>query len=137
MEDGLRTIWYGADFKYKWLPSRRKSFTLAGEFMRQTRDVVDTTGTRSTIEPFGFFAYTTYQFWRNWYLGGFADFTQSKFDVDHERLGYGGYAGYSLYEETAVLRLLVRRDEFTDDPHETSVILQILFGMGPHRPHRF
>jgi hypothetical protein len=133
-EDDLRATWYGGDGKFKWRPSRRTGLEIAAEVMAQRRSQPEA-GTRT---PLGAFGSVNYQFWRNWNLGGLVDYVELPEDPALHLLGFGGFAGYSLYEETAVIRLLVRSDDLPGDlGKETIVKLQLLFGLGPHKPHTF
>lgn len=47
------------------------------------------------------------------------------------------FAGFSLLEETTVFRLAVERRWLADKDPVHTVSAQLLFGMGPHKPHQF
>jgi hypothetical protein len=130
----LRGTWYGGDAKFRWRPSRRTSLDIAAEVMAQERKQ-PAVGIRT---PLGAFGYFNYQFWRNWNIGALVDYVEVPENPSQALLGFGGFAGYSLYEETAVIRLLVRNDDLPGNlGSETLVKLQLLFGLGPHRAHTF
>lgn len=131
-----RTIWYDLNAKFKWVPNRRTAFTAEAEIMFQDRDVETLTGT-GTTHPMGFFVYADYVFGRHWNVGPFVDYAQDPHQTDLSQTGVGGFLGYSVFEETTVFRLMVRHDSYPDGESGMSGILQVLFGLGPHRPHQF
>jgi len=132
----LRMVWYDVNAKFKWRPNRRTAFTVEGEIMVQCRDVETSTGIETT-HPMGFFVYADYVFGRHWNVGPLLDYAQDPFDPDLSQTGVGAFAGYSVFEETTVFRLLDRHDSYPDGESGISGTLQVLFGLGPHKPHQF
>lgn len=130
----LRATWIGVDGKFKWRPSARTSFEVAGTFLAQRRKVPG----GSSDTPAGAFGYFNYQFWGNWNFGALAEYTQLAFDSDLNQKGYGAFAGYSIYDETTTIRLLVRNDDLPGSlGSETGVQLQLVTGLGKHKPNSF
>ncbi len=73
-----------------------------------------------------------------------------RFDNKNSTLALTGFAGFALVEETTLIRLYGRYMKFNihdssllANPNETSkksqflVGLQVIFSMGPHKPHQF
>ena len=85
----------------------------------------------------GLFSYASLQLRRHWNVGALVDFVELPDGTGRDRAGAGVFAGYSLFEESTVLRALVRRDELPDGAEETGVQVQVVFGLGPHKPHEF
>lgn len=146
--EDLRAVWFGGDLKYKWRPNRDRSLTVAGEVHAQRRDVdrhdeevlataqvEDHEDTQSFLGAFGFF---DYRLKRHWNVGALVDYVEPLEHEGESRLGLGGFVGYSVFEESTVIRMLVRHDDMPGDAGgETRVVAQILFGMGPHKPHQY
>ena len=135
-DSGLRATWFGADFKYKWRPDARRSFSLVGELLQHRQEVAGTAGV-STEDAIGIFAAADLQVRRHWNFGALIDHTQLAEDADSDRTGVGIFAGYSLFEETTLVRFLVRRDAASGQDEETTYQLQLVSSMGPHKPHQF
>jgi hypothetical protein len=150
-EEGARRWTWGADFKFRRKPDRYRSFTIVGEYL----------GNRQPIEPHeaeeplgagvthegeeheylnrhGLFGYLDYQFRQRYNLGVMGDWVQGAEDADEELWRIGGFAGFAPVEETSLLRLLVtyNKDVATDEGY-WSGILQLIFSLGPHKPHAF
>lgn len=76
--------------------------------------------------------------------------TRAPFDDKNSTVAYSVYTGFSLLEETTLFRLVARYAKFnisdpalltvptmTSKPGEFSLVLQMIFSMGPHKPHEF
>ena len=146
----LRNTWFGGDFKLKYRPDRRTSLTVAAEVVNHHRQVHEIHGlapgilgaaqdeARTTVKPVGFFAYADYQFNRRWNVGALADYVQTVEDTDESQFGLGGFAGFGMFEESALLRLLVRHDTMPfDREDEWNAQFQLIFSLGPHKPHQY
>ena len=48
-----------------------------------------------------------------------------------------GFAGFSLMEETTMFRIAAERRWLTGSSPINTIEAQILFSMGPHKPHQF
>lgn len=139
VHEGHRNVWFGGDYKLKWRPHRRTSFEVAGEIIVHRGDLEPAeAGTITSETSVGTFHYLDYQLSRQWNAGALVDYAQHALDSGEDMLGLGLFAGYSLFEESTVIRLLVRHDDFSDDPDPRwSLQLQLVFGLGPHKPHVF
>ncbi len=124
--DGPRHL-AGLDFKFKWRPDRFRSFTCQG-------DIFALRGEES--EPtWAAYTFVNLQFNQVWNAGVVLDYAS-----DIEEAVYasaGGFFGSSPVEESSVLRLRVHWAVHGDEAPELSIMGQIIWGLGPHKPHRF
>jgi hypothetical protein len=144
--DDLKTRIANIDWKLKWRPDAYRAFIWIAEAMYSDRDVAIHHGGEEheeeheleRIEAFGVFSSLQLRFRRVWDAGVFADFSQDA-EIKNAETGAGGtWIGYMPAEETARFSLVYRREtsdlyEFTDN----SVVFQIVWALGPHKPHPF
>jgi hypothetical protein len=133
------------DFKYKWRPSVYQSLVFIGESMVNSRRIDntfesngDTAVESKDINSFGAFSAIDYQFKRRFNIGVFVDYSQTPEADSIYQIGYGVFAGFSLAEETYRISLLLRQDDGKDgkEPYQTAIV-QLLWSLGPHKPHTF
>lgn len=133
------------DCKYKWRPDVYHSLTVAGEAMFSDREFPiidaisgDTLDGSDKVSALGFFGVVDYQFKRRFNIGALVDYSQNPDNDEFYQIGYGLFGGFSLAEETFRTNLLIRQDNGKDweKPYQ-SVILQLLWSLGPHKPHQF
>lgn len=127
---------FGADGKLKWKPDMYRSFSVIGEFTMNQR-TVEHDEEEEDVTSHGLFAALDWQFMRRYNAGLFYDYTQEAVDSEVSRYGYGLFAGFSLAEETTRFSLLLRRDDGDEFDTYNTVMLQILWSLGPHKPHQF
>jgi hypothetical protein len=150
-EEGARRWIWGGDAKFRWKPDRYRSFTVVGEY----------TGNRQPIEAHevpvsapagaaqegdaheylnrhGLFGYFDFQFRQRYNIGAMGDWVQGAEDETEKFWRLGGFVGFAPVEETSLLRLLVayNKDVAADNGY-WSGILQLVFSLGPHKPHAF
>ncbi len=89
------------------------------------------------VDPTGWFASADLNLDSRWNVGGFAESTTERLHDDETTSRYGGFVGYGLLEESTLFRLVGRVTDPEDGDRATEVIVQTLFGLGPHRPHRY
>jgi hypothetical protein len=137
---GGRTTMGDLDLKYKWRPDMYRSVVFVVESMVGSRLVSggDGSGPPTRVTAAGLFASLDVQFRRQYDAGAFLDYSQTPTLEKPFQTGYGLFAGFSLVEETYRLGLLLRRDQGSAlaRPYQT-VILQLLWSLGPHKPHQF
>ncbi len=81
---------------------------------------------------------------------GLSNTARAPLDDKNSTTAYSVYTGFSLLEETTLFRLVARYAKFniadpsllavptmTSKPGEFSLVLQMIFSMGPHKPHEF
>ncbi len=136
---GTKTTVYGADIKTKVPFSSLTNLTLQGEYFYNNSSVVvdTTTGDTSHMGRQGFYAFADLRFKQRWNAGAIYDQYNP---VENKNLTYRaikGFAGYSLLEETTMLRLTYERFKPENSPAVHTVMFQVLFSMGPHKAHQF
>ncbi|MCK4577432.1 MAG: hypothetical protein KAU50_01500, partial [Candidatus Marinimicrobia bacterium] len=116
----------GLDFKFKWRPDRFRSFTWQGEYF-----LVDN-GEPETVHAA--YTFTNLQFNQVWNAGMVLDYCS---DMEEENyLGTGIFVGYSPAEHSSVFRLRMHQGTHGDEK-EFTVMGQIIWALGPHKPHKF
>ena len=153
----LNYFYGGADFKYKYRPDSYTSLTIQGEALWNRRDVLRrddlNLDKENAINTFGAFIYVDYRFNRIFSIGGKYDFTYGIIGDDqhyHTRAnddqnnttGIEGWLGFYPVEETLALRLGIQHLMFsyadgTERDAETTINLQLIFSLGPHKAHPF
>ena len=151
----------GIDFKYKYRPDSYTALVIQGEGLWNYRDVLRQTngnsssaiGIEETISTFGYFLYLDYRFDKIFSIGAKYDFTygipgdEPSFntlgnDNQNKTTGIEGWIGYYPIEETLVLRLglqhlMYHLADATGIDSETTINLQLIFSLGPHKAHPF
>lgn len=149
----------GIDFKYKYKPDTYTSFTIQGEGVLNYRDVIRENELLNehilgeTINSFGGFLYLDYQFNKIFSVGVKYDFTYGIIgdeigtatlgnDDQNKTTGISGWFGYYPLEETLALRVGLEHLNFdyvdgTKRDGETTIKLQMIFSLGPHKAHAF
>jgi hypothetical protein len=129
--DTKTKVW-GMDIKSKIHPSLTSVLTLSAEWMQ--RD--DERHELSDAKRSGFLAVADYKFHERWNTGLLYDQYESAETGGNDK-SIKAFGGFSVLEETTTLRLSV--EHFIpyegDDIH--TVMLQLLFSMGPHKAHQF
>lgn len=153
----LYYLYAGVDFKYKYRPDSYTALTLQGEALWNRRDVLRKDELDldkiNIINTFGFFIYVDYRFNRIFSVGAKYDFTYGILgdeqhyntlanDDKNKTTGIEGWFGYYPIEETLALRLGVQHLIFsfadsTERDGETTINLQLIFSLGPHKAHPF
>lgn len=134
-----KTAVYGADIKTKVPFSSLTSLTLQGEYFYNNSSVVvdTTTGDTSQMGRQGFYAFADLKFKQRWNAGVIYDQYEPLENKNLTNSAIKGFAGYSLLEETTLLRLTYERFKPGNAPAVHTVMLQVLFSMGPHKAHQF
>ena len=153
----LNYFYIGIDFKYKYRPDSYTALTIQGEALWNRRDVSRKDDLdldrQEEIYTFGAFIYVDYQFNKIFSVGAKYDFTYGIIgdetnyytlanDDQNKTSGIEGWLGYYPFEETLALRLGVQHLMFsyadaTERDGETTINLQLIFSLGPHKAHPF
>ena len=156
----IRTFNYfysGLDFKFKYTPDSYTVLTIQGEGLLNNRDArrYDLTGkpVMGRITNSGTFIYADYKFQKQFSFGVKYDYTAGIIgseptfytlsnDDKNSTQGIETWFSYYPVEETSVVRLGLQHLFFnygngTDSPAETTIKLQFLFSLGPHKAHPF
>ena len=130
---------YGADIKTKISFSSLTSLTLQGEYLYNNSEVVidTTTGDSSRIRRQGFYAFADLKFKQRWNAGIIYDQYQPIENKSLTNRAIKGFVGFSLLEETTLLRLSYEHFKPENSPVVHTAMFQVLFSMGPHKAHKF
>jgi hypothetical protein len=128
----------GADLKAKFALPGAAQLTLQAEGAWRRAHAVDTAaGTATAEDRDGFFALADYRhrarynagvLYEQWIRG------QGASGVDRAARVF---AGYAVLEESTLLRVALERFMPAGGPAVHTVSAQLLFSMGPHKPHQF
>ena len=152
----LTYLYGGIDFKFKYKPDSYTSLVIQAESILNHRDVIrgiDIEPITETINTYGAFIYFDYQFLKQFSVGAKYDFTYGIIGNDplfntlanddmNKTQGIAYWVGYYPIEETLALRLGAQHlifdlaDNLKKDS-ETTITLQLLFSLGPHKAHQF
>lgn len=160
--DPLHYSYTGLDFKYKYRPDAYTALTIQGEALYNNREILILDPVLQTgvinfhtdkINTFGAFIFIDYLFEKKYSFGVKYDFTygiigdEPSFntlsnDDKNKTSGISGWLGYYPIEETIAVRLGVQHliYNIVNEPernNDTSVKLQIIFSLGPHKAHPF
>jgi hypothetical protein len=126
--------WVCADAKARWDLGPNRALVVNAEGIVGSLDETEVT---PEVEPNGFFVSADLRASKRWNFGGFAESATERDDEDVRTDRYGGFLGLALMEESTMFRLVGTVTEPDGLDSETAVIVQALFGLGPHKPHRY
>ena len=134
-----KTAVYGVDIKTKIPFSSLTNLTLQGEYFYNNSSVVvdTTTGDTSHVGRQGFYAFADLRFKQRYNAGVIYDQYNPPENKNLTNRSIKGFVGYSLLEETTLLRLTYERFKPENSPAVHTVMFQVLFSMGPHKAHQF
>lgn len=133
------TAVYGADVKAKIPLPGQRSLTLQGECFYNDSTVVVYTATGSAAREGrrGFYAFADLKLSRRWNAGLIYDQYNPRENSSFTNSALKAFAGFSLLEEPTLLRLTAERFKPENSPAAHTVMLQVTFSIGPHKPHQF
>ncbi|MFQ6607594.1 MAG: hypothetical protein ACE5EE_03545 [Fidelibacterota bacterium] len=123
------------DIKVKWRPDIYRSLTWQAEWFQkvESAELEVQNGTRETVRAG--YIWVNYQFNRIWNTGVILDFSSNLDSKFYQ--SYGLFVGFSPVEESSVLRVRFHRSHHGAEDPELSLVLQMIWSLGPHKPHRF
>jgi hypothetical protein len=132
--EDAKATWIDVDAKASVDLGPNRKLVLNAEGVLGSRDATEE---GPAADPNGFFASADLRASKRWNLGGFVESATEPDDDDVRTMRWGGFAGLALLEETTLFRVVGRLTdpEVGDDVGE--VLLQAIFALGPHRPHRY
>jgi hypothetical protein len=126
--------WAGPDLKVRFDLGPQTTLIVNGE---ATFGSLNATAATPSADPNGWFTSADFRANKRWNFGGFAESTTGRFQDDARTNRYGGFVGFALLEETTLFRVLGRTTDPEDGDSEAEAIVQAIFGLGPHRAHRY
>jgi len=135
---GRRTWMEGLDLTYKWRHPRKglyKAFAWRTEVIAAQKELDD-----RQENTFGLYTGADYQFARQWVLGARYDYSQWPENANLHENAWSAYMTF-LQSEFCSWRLgyqYSRRNfEVGGSPDDHQMFLQLSFGLGPHRAHKY
>jgi hypothetical protein len=136
-----RTMIYGVDAKAKLWTSPQAYLVLQGEALALNREEAgwdpESGYTHTTVDPAGGYFFADYNFGIRYNLGGGYERYQEPLPEKPVTQSFGLWTGYSLMEETTVLRLDWRHIVPEDETAYNTITLRVIYSMGPHKAHQF
>ncbi len=135
---GQRTWMEGIDLTYKW---RHPKKGLYRSFAWRTEVIAAQKETDERREnSFGLYTAADYQFARQWAVGGRYDFSQWPEDANLHENAWSAYLTF-LQSEFCSWRLgyqySSRNFDVGGSSNDHQMFLQLVFGLGPHRAHKY
>lgn len=134
-----KTTVLGMDAKAKLKLSKTSTLTLQGEYFYNDSDILvsESTGESVNSKRSGFYTFANFSFLQRWNAGVIYDQYQNQDNKELTDRTAKVFAGYSLLEETTVLRLAYEKFTPQDGEISDTVSFQLVFMMGPHKAHKF
>ena len=127
----------GADAKAKIPFSPLVILTIAGEGIYKLANRPDSSGAINQDKRYGFYAYANTQYHTRYNAGILYEHYQSPADKTVLARALKPFIGFSVLEESTLLRLSYEYFVAGASKKNTTVELQFLFSMGPHKAHQF
>jgi hypothetical protein len=129
------------DWKLRWRPDTYRAFVWVAETMMSRKDTVhgeDSLATTETVDAVGTFTSVDYQFRRRYDAGAFFDWTQDADAEGAETTAAGAFFGFMPAEETARFSVVYRWEDSDLHAYDNqSVTFQVVWALGPHKPHSY
>ena len=132
--ESAKSTWFGADAKIRWDLGPSQTLVVNAEAVFGSLDATDES---PGADPSGYFASADWRLNKRWNVGAFAESGTERLDDEHRTHRYGAFAGLALMEESTLFRVVGRATDPPDGDTRAEVLLQALFALGPHRPHRY
>jgi hypothetical protein len=125
------------DAKFKWKPNKYRSFVLQAEWYQTNlpHHHVHIQGHPEEQVQAGYL-FVNYQFNRTWNVGFISDFYHSNLE-DDSPTNLALFFGFSPVEESSVWRLKIGPVDTSNSSGQWYIQSQIIWALGPHKPHQF
>lgn len=135
--ENLRGYLAGADVKAKFYLAGGSQFTVQGEGLFRRSHAVDSVTGVSIEDRSGFYAVADYRYHVHVNFGGMYDQYERAGDPGKTDRSVRAFAGYTMLEESALLRVAYGYSMPEDGVAAGTFSAQFLFTMGPHKAHQF
>jgi hypothetical protein len=133
-DHGAWATFWDLDLKVKRNLGPSRALVVNAEGILASRDATDET---ASSDPSGWFVSADFRADRRWNFGGFAEASTELADDSVRTTRWGGFLGLALMEETTLFRLVGKSLDSDETGSSGEVLVQALFGLGPHRAHRY
>jgi hypothetical protein len=134
---GTHTTVIGGDLKAKIPLSPQCVVTAGAEGLYKRADLPDSLGAIDRDDRYGFYAYVNAQVRTRWNGGVLYEQFREPDGARGIARAIKPFAGFSVLEESTVVRLSYEYFTTTGTKAANTVEAQLLFSMGPHKAHRF
>jgi len=131
------TLVGGIDVKTKIVLSPIVNVTVQAEGIYKNADHADSAGSKSTERRSGFYSFANFNFQNHYNAGVLYEQYKSPATIDKTVFGIKPFVGFSLLEESTILRMAYEYFKQNGEKNINTVELQFLFSMGPHKAHQF
>jgi hypothetical protein len=132
-----KSIILGADAKTKFNLSTTIKTLVQGELIYKNADHKDSLGNAANEKRTGFYVFTDFQFQAHYNAGILYEQYRSPDDASKTDRGVKPFVGFAVLEESTILRLAYEYFMPHAGKASSTVELQFLFSMGPHKAHLF
>jgi hypothetical protein len=136
---GSRTDVTGVDITFRWRPPRAglyNSFLWQTEYMAANAEIPE-----GEVDSWGLYSALDFQFARRWTVGTRYDYSEMPYDSGLHENAYSGFLTF-MQSEFLYWRLAYRHTErnyitLIEEKDADEIFLQVNFGLGPHRAHKY
>jgi hypothetical protein len=132
-----KTMVLGVDAKTKITWSPMYALTVGGEYLFKSSEIVDSAGAKSRDDRYGFYVYANTQFFTRYNAGVLFEQYRNPDDRTAIDRAIKPFVGFSVLEESTLLRASYEYFISANSQKNSTVELQLLFSMGPHKAHQF
>jgi len=131
-----KTTVLGLDAKAKVVGSPVYSLTIGSEYLYKLA-VADTAGVKNHDDRYGFYAYVNNQLFTRYNVGILYEQYQNPDDRSVVDRSIKPFIGFAVLEESTLLRASYEYFLAGNAQKTSTVEVQLLFSMGPHKAHQF
>jgi hypothetical protein len=132
-----KTTVFGLDAKVKITGSPLYTLTVGSEYLYKSSEIADLSGAKSRDDRYGFYVYANNQFFTRYNAGALFEQYQNPYDRRAIDRAIKPFVGFSVLEESTLLRASYEYFISANSQKNSTVELQLLFCMGPHKAHQF
>jgi hypothetical protein len=135
--ENTTTLVWGLDAKTKITGSSLYSLTVGSEYLYKSSEIADTVGAKSRDDRYGFYVYADNRFFTRYNAGVLYEQYQNPGDRTAIDRAIKPFVGFSVLEESTLIRASYEYFISAKSQKTTTVEVQLLFSMGPHKAHQF
>jgi len=136
-ELNTKTLLAGLDSKAEWVFTSQLRLVTQGELIMNSTENIDSLSNKTTTSRLGGYGFANLCFGTQYIGGVFYDQFQAIENDQKTNRAFKAYAGYAVLEESTLLRVSYEVFLPEDEDSIQSLALQLVFSMGPHKPHLF
>ncbi len=136
VETNSKTTVLGFDAKMEIIASSVNTLTIGSELLYKNANITDTAGQISGDKRYGFYAYINNQFYSRFNAGLLYEQYENQDKHNSTDRSVKPFAGIAIFEESTVLRASYEYFISGDNLKTSTVEVQLLFSMGPHKEHQ-